>query len=79
MAEVTLSAIEQLLDLKLEPINIKLTAIEEIVSGHTATLDALARDVKVLRDEKAISVTRFERLEHWAHQVGEKLGIKLEV
>jgi DNA-binding transcriptional MerR regulator len=87
MAEVTLKAIKQLLDAKLdqkldaklEPITIKLAAIEETLSQHTTMLDGLAKDVKTLLDDKVITMHRFERLEHWAQQVGEKLGIKLEL
>jgi hypothetical protein len=30
-------------------------------------------------DEQTISVERFDRLEHWAQQVGKRLGIELEL
>ncbi len=86
MAELTLKAIEDLLDTKLEPIDTKLSAIEETVTAHTATLashtdtlDAVAKDIKVLLQAKVVTEYRLERMEHWAAQVGNKLGIKLEL
>lgn len=79
MSQITMEAIEKLLDTKLEPINIKLAAIEETVSSHTAALANLACDVKKVLDEKTISANRFDRLEHWGQKVGEKVGIKLEL
>lgn len=66
------------LDNKLEPINTKLAAIEETVSSHTASLDAIAKDVKVLLQAKIVSEYRLEKIEHWAQQVGDKVGIRLE-
>jgi hypothetical protein len=93
MPEITIKAIEQLLDAKLEPIITKLDAVEETLSdhttvlhGHTSTLnnhtsilDALSKDVKTLLDDKTVTAHRIERIEHWAQMVGEKLGIKLEI
>ena len=79
MPDITLKAIEQLLDAKLEPINTRLGAIEETLSEHTSALDSLAKDVKTLLDEKTVTAHRVERIEHWARVVGEKLGIKLEI
>ena len=53
--------------------------IKRTVDSHTAALDGLAKDVKTLLGEKAVSAARFERLEKWAQQVGQKLDIKLEL
>jgi predicted nucleic acid-binding Zn-ribbon protein len=98
MSELTLKAIEQLLDTKLDeklkPLktgmanlatseelqstNTRLTTIEGTLNNHTTALANLATDVNKLLDEKTVSAERFERLEHWAHQVGEKIGVKLE-
>jgi hypothetical protein len=84
--EVTMEKLELLFDVKLEPINTKLAAVEEILSqhtalldGHTTALDGLAKDVKTLLDEKTTTAHRVERIEQWAQPVGEKLGIKLEL
>ena len=87
MPELTLKAIEELLDIKLdekldsklEPINVQLSAIQETVSQHTTMLDGLAKDVKTLLDEKTITEHRFERLEGWGQKVGKKLEVKLEL
>ena len=80
MPEITLKAIEQLLDAKLdEKLDAKLAPIQKTLNQHTTMLDGLAKDVKTLLDEKTITVHRFERLEHWAQQVGQKLGIKLDL
>jgi len=87
MREITLKAIEEVLDVKLDekldaklaPVNTKLSAIEETLSQHTTMLDGHAKDVKTLLDEKSVTAHRFERLEKRAQQVGQKLGIKLEV
>ena len=79
MSNVTLEGIANLLKEELKPINIKLAAIEETVNNHTTVLDGLAKDVKKLLDDKTVSAARFDRLEHWAQLVGQKLDIKLEL
>jgi predicted nucleic acid-binding Zn-ribbon protein len=93
MSEITLQAIEQLLDAKLKPIksvmaslatseeitqiNTKLEAVQTTQAKHTTDLANLATDVKKLLDEKTVINNRVERLEHWAKPVGEKIGVKL--
>ena len=79
MSNVTLEGIANLLKEELKPININLAAIEETVNNHTTVLDGLAKDVKKLLDDKTVSAARFDRLEHWAQLVGQKLDIKLEL
>lgn len=79
MPEITIKAIEQLLDAKLEPINTRLGAIEETLGGHTTALANIATDVKNLLDHKTVTEHRLERIEHWAQQVGQKVGLKLEL
>ena len=103
MPEITLKAIERLLDKKLdEKLDAKLQPIKtvmadlatneelqsinkalaqhtQLLNRHTTMLDSLGTDVKTLLDEKTLTVHRFERLEHWAQQVGQKLGIKLDL
>jgi Tat protein secretion system quality control protein TatD with DNase activity len=95
MPEITLSAIEQLLDKQLKPIKTvmaslatsqELTEIKTTQAGvaatvgvHTTLLDGIAKDVKTLLDEKTIAAARLARLEKWAQQAGEKIGIKLDL
>lgn len=86
MPEITLEAIAEVIREELKPINAKvdslddrLSSVENTLNRHTTMLDGLAKDVKTLLDEKAITMHRFERLEHWAEQVGQQLGIKLEL
>ena len=83
MSEITVEAIakamETVLRDELEPIKTTLANMEETGNHHTTLLDGIAKDVKTLLDEKAISAKRFERLETWAQAVGEKIGIKLEL
>ena len=57
----------------------RLTAVEENQATHSTVLNGIAKDVKTLLDEKTIYAARFDRLEHWAQQVGTKIGIKLEL
>jgi uncharacterized phage infection (PIP) family protein YhgE len=110
MPELTLKAIEHLLDTKLnEKLDTKLQSvkaevaaiktgithlatqdsvdeltktaakIEKTVSSHTTSLDQLLTAKKNKVDEKTIFAARFDRLEHWAQQVGQKLDIRLEL
>ena len=51
----------------------------KILGTHTAALDTLLTRRKGKEDEKPVSADRFDRLEHWAQLVGQKLGIKLEL
>ena len=95
MSELTLKPVEQLLDAKLQPIKTgmahlatqetvdELTKtvanIEKTVGGHTTSLDQLLTAKKNKADEKTVSADRFDRLEHWAQLVGQKLGIELKL
>ncbi len=80
MPEVTLKAIEDLLDLKLdEKLDAKLAPIQQSQRDHTTALDNIAKDVKLLLDEKTISAARIDRLEKWAHEAGEKIGVQLDL
>lgn len=76
MSDVTLKAIEGLLDGKLSPINTKLQAIEEVLAQHTAALEVLLTEKKKRDDNKAVGDHRVEYLESWAKQVSQKLGIE---
>ena len=110
MSELTLKAIEHLLDTKLnEKLDTKFQSIkaevaaiktgmahlatqesvddltktvakiEKTVSSHTTSLDKLLTAKKNKADENTVSADRFDRLEHWAQLVGQKLDIKLKL
>ena len=86
MSKITLEGIAALLKVEFDPINTRLTAIEEtlvehtqILSQHTAALDELLTDKKNRVNNEAIIAHRFERIEHWAQEVGPKVGVKLQL
>lgn len=86
MANITLESISKLLKLEFEPIKKILEEHTKILAQHTRTLDihtkaldTLLTKKKIKDEETVISAERFDRLEHWAFQVGKKLGIKLEL
>ena len=60
-------------------IKTRLDGVEEAVRNHSTQLDSIAKDVKTLLEEKTISAARLERLEKWAQQVGEKVGVRLDL
>jgi hypothetical protein len=79
MANVTLEAIEQLLDSKLdEKFDAKLKPIKQTLDGHTGSLADLATDVKKVLDEKTVAAERLDYLEQWAKQASQKLGIEFK-
>jgi hypothetical protein len=57
----------------------RVTTIEKTLSQHTSALEKLLTKKKTKDDENTVSAERFKRIEDWAVQVGQKLGIKLEV
>jgi len=83
MSEVTLKAIAEVvqaeLKLQLDPINTKLEAIGETVASHTASLDAIAKDVKDLNDAKKVNHERFDKGEKAIKFVAGKVGVAGEV
>ena len=80
MSEVTLKVIEDLLGLKLEEkLDTKLAPIQATLNKHSTMLDSLAKDVKILLNDKTITAHRLGRLEQWGQKVGEKTEITLEL
>ena len=86
MANITLEGIANIIREELKPVNERLDkvesmlgTIETIQNQHTAALTQLLTEKKNKEEEKLVSAERFDRLEHWAQQVGLKLGIKLEL
>ncbi len=57
----------------------RLTTVETSLGVHTTALTNIATDVKTLLEHKTTTDHRLERIEHWAQQAGEKIGVKLEV
>jgi archaellum biogenesis ATPase FlaH len=75
MSEITLQAIDKLLETRLEPINIKLSAIEEIVSGHTATLDAIVKNTATWEAEVKVIRSQMEKQEKVIKLLAQKLNL----
>ena len=57
----------------------ELKQVHDAVDSHTGTLDKILVTTSKLDSERLVETERLKRLENWALQVGEKLGIKLEV
>ena len=76
MSEVTLKAIEDLLDDKFDK---KLEPIKKILDQHTTALDTLLTERKNKGEAKIVLGERIDRLEKWGVKAGEKLEIKLEL
>lgn len=83
MSEVTIEAIGKLLeskfDEKLEPLNTKLDAIQETVASHTASLDAIAKDVKDLNEKMSVANHRADKHEQAIKFTAEKIGVAEEI
>jgi len=79
MSKLTLESIAALLKEELGPIKQKLEEHSEILSQHSAALVELSSDVKSLLDQRTVTEHRVERLEHWGKEVGQKVGVKLEL
>ena len=76
MSNVTLEAIEDLFDRKMDE---KLEPLKHVLSQHTAALDQLMKASLNKDDERLVTTHRLDRLEHWAKIVGQKSGVKLEI
>jgi len=83
MSEVTIEAIGNLLETKLqehlEPIKIEIAAIKETVSGHTGAIVEIAKDVKDLKEQMLLVNRRFDKNEKAIKFTAEKVGVKEEV
>jgi thymidylate synthase ThyX len=80
---ITLEGIANVIREELKPVNERLTAVEEtlgehtkLLRSHTDSLEKLLTKKKVKDDESTIRLARFERA---LKQVGEHLGLKLEL
>ncbi len=75
MSNVTLEAIEELVDNLLEK---RLEPIKKVQAQHTASLELLISE-RSKKDDKHIVVShRLDRLEKWGKKVGEKVDLKLD-
>jgi hypothetical protein len=86
MSNITIEGIAQVIKTELDPVNTKLSSMEGTLAQHTKTLDTHTKALDILltasknkTDANTVSSDRFSRLERWAEQVGQKLGIKLEL
>lgn len=55
-----------------------LSEIQRTLNTHTSALDKLLKDMENRENERLITIQRFDRLESWARQVSEKVGIKID-
>jgi hypothetical protein len=79
MSDVTLEAIERLLDLKLdEKFDIKLAPLQRILDEHTLVLDQIVKQTKDWNAEMAVMRNRMERYEKFLKQLALKLNLDIE-
>lgn len=79
MSDVTLEAIERLLDLKLdEKFDIKLAPLQRILDEHTLVLDQIVKQTKDWNAEMAVMRNRMERYEKVLKQMALKLNFDIE-
>ena len=76
MSKVTLEAIEQLFDQKMDE---KLEPLITILTQHTSALEILLSNHKTKSENETVAAHRLDHLEHWADEVGQKVGIKLKL
>ena len=78
MSEITIETIaktvEGIIKKELEPVNTKLDAIGETVSGHTGALFELSKDVKDIKAEMIVSNRRMDKHEEAIKFTAEKIG-----
>jgi Tfp pilus assembly protein PilO len=53
--------------------------MSKTLNSHTTVLDGLAKDVKTLGEEKAVTADRVEGLETWAQKVAPKVNVRLQL
>ena len=80
MSDVTLKAIEELMDGMLDKkLDEKLEPIKQTQAQHTASLELLLSERKKKDGNELVSSHRLDRLEEWGKEVGSKVEIKLEL
>lgn len=80
MSDVTLEAIEHLLDSKLEEkLEEKLGPIKATLAQHTGQLEQLITERKVRDENKAVETFRVDRLEIWAQKAGDTIWVKIDL
>lgn len=82
MSEITLegvaAVIREELKLELDPISSRLDNVENTLNQHTDLLDSIAKDVKILLDDRIITTHRIERMEKVVKELALKAGLKLD-
>ncbi len=80
MSEVTLKAIEELMDNMLDKkFDEKLRPIQLTLNSHTKSLETLISERNIKDENKLVSEHRLDRLEEWEKQVGDKVQIQLDL
>lgn len=80
MSEVTLKAIEELMDNMLDKkLDEKLEPIQLTLNSHTKSLETLVSERNIKDENKLVSEHRLDRLEEWGKQVGDKVRIQLDL
>lgn len=80
MPEVTLKAIEDLMDGMLDKkLDEKLEPIKKTLNSHSESLALLLSERKNKEDNKIVDSHRLDRLEKWGKQVGNKVQVRLEL
>ncbi len=80
MAELTLQAIEELMDGMLDKkLSEQLEPIKATLSNHTASLELLLTQKQAKDDNTVVDTYRVDRLEEWAKQAGNKIGVQIEL
>lgn len=78
MSQVTLKAIEDLMDNMLDKkLDEKLEPVIKTQKQHTAALAQLMTEKKAKDDSKTVTGDRLDNLEEWGQKVGDKVGVKL--
>lgn len=79
MSKLTLEAIEQLLDLKLdEKFDIKLAPLQKTLDEHTLVLDQIVKQTKDWNAEMAVMRNRMEKYEKALKQMAQKLNFDID-
>ena len=80
MSEVTLKAIEELLDLKLdEKFDAKLEPIQKILNQHSLSLDLIVKQTADWNAEMAVMRERMRRYEEAMKLLAKKMNLAVDI
>jgi hypothetical protein len=78
MSEITLEGISQVIREELKPVKETLAEHTRVLESHTTALDGLAKDVKTLLGDRAVTTHRIESVEKVVKELAIKAGLKLD-